>query len=141
VSRREAFLAGDRPDDVVLFLAEEVTDAGILADHRTAERVEGGVVVVVDGERGRRVFQRATGLEAMAFATGADRAGTVDRDLAGGTCPDAGDGGEHPPAYVLAFLEEQNEAAGGRYAEGDVVHAYARCDCGTTYSERWLSGQ
>ena len=24
------------------------------------------------------------------------------------------------------------------YVEGDVMHAYAACDCGTTYSEKWV---
>jgi hypothetical protein len=27
---------------------------------------------------------------------------------------------------------------GGVYAEGDVVHAYAQCACGTAYSDRWV---
>jgi hypothetical protein len=27
---------------------------------------------------------------------------------------------------------------GGLYAEGAVVHAYAHCECGTSYSDRWV---
>ena len=33
----------------------------------------------------------------------------------------------------------EDEAVGDLYAEGDVMHAYAACDCGTTYSEKWVT--
>ena len=142
---REQFLAGERTDDVALFLADDyLSDADALAER--GERVEGGVVLVVDGESGRAVFERATGMDAMGFARRADREGSGDRDLTGGDCPAAGTGadaddGEHAVRFVFAFAEDRNEEAGGLYAEGDVVHAYAYCTCGAAYSERWVAGE
>jgi hypothetical protein len=132
-TRREAFLAGDRPDDVALFLADDVVD-GDLSD--AAERTDGGWLLVVDGEQGRSVFQRLAGVDPMAFAREAgDRRSRVDRDLAGGECPEDP---AHDPAYVFAFVEARNEDVGGIYAEGAVLHAYAHCECGVDYSERWV---
>jgi hypothetical protein len=141
-----AFLAGDRPDDVALFLADAyVDDPETLADRGV--RVDGGVVLVVDGERGRRVFSSITGADAMGFAREAGATeGEIAPDLSGGTCPehDTGNGetGEnsHTAQFVFAFAEGRNEDVGGIYAEGDVIHAYARCDCGAGYSQRWVAG-
>ena len=50
----------------------------------------------------------------------------------------AGDGDDHDVRFVFAFVEDQNDSVGGLYADGDVMHAYAACDCGTTYSEKWV---
>jgi hypothetical protein len=89
------------------------------------------------------VFRRATGVDAMSFAgTASDREGVVDPGMTAGDCPDDdgdGDGG-HALQFLLGFAEEQNAEAGGRYAEGDVVHAYAACECGVAYSDRWVVG-
>ncbi|WP_137289335.1 DUF5807 family protein [Natronorubrum halophilum] len=133
---REEFLAGERPDDVALFLADSYVSDDRL--ERFGERVEDGIVIVVDGESGRNAFQAATDMEAMQFAKSAmDLEGEIDDDLADGRCPDATEGEEHAVQFVFAFAEEQNEDVGGIYAEGDVVHAYAQCTCGTAYSDRW----
>jgi hypothetical protein len=142
----EAFLAGDRPDDVALYLADAyVDDPETLADRGV--RVDGGVVLVVDGERGRRVFSSITGADAMGFAREAGGVeGEIAPDLSGGGCPDddTGDGQEvendHAAQFVFAFAEARNEDVGGIYAEGDVIHAYARCACGAGYSHRWVAG-
>jgi hypothetical protein len=132
----DAFLAGDRLDHVVLFLTDDyLDDEGALADYGRV--VDGGVVLVVPGEKGRRLFSAGTGMDAMQFAKEAmDADGDIDRDLQGGTCPDC-DGGV---AYILAFAEAQNEEVGGIYAEGDVIHAYAACPEGTAFSDRWVVG-
>ncbi len=133
---REEFLAGERLDDVALFLSDSFVEDDRL--ERFGERVDGGTLIVVDGERGRNAFQAATGVGAMEFAgsaMGVD--GLVDGDLTGGTCPDEADGGDHDVQFVFAFAEAQNEEVGGIYADGDVVHAYAQCTCGTAYSDRW----
>ncbi|OIB58344.1 DUF5807 family protein [Natrialba sp. SSL1] len=152
---REEFLAGDRPDDVALFLAESYVSDERLESF--GESVEGGVLIIVDGERGRNAFEAATGSQAMEFAQSAmGLEGLIDGDLAGGRCPErpAGEtpgddddeaddeahtqnGTDHTIQYVFAFAEEQNEDVGGIYAEGDVVHAYAQCSCGTAFSDRW----
>ncbi|MFC7044375.1 DUF5807 family protein [Halobacteriaceae archaeon GCM10025711] len=139
MSKVAEFLRGERPDDVALFLADSfVDDAGTLADH--GETVEGGVVIVVAGDAGRSAFSTATGMDAMAFARQAmGQDGHVHADLAGGDCPDDEDG-DHHAEFVFAFAEEQHEDVGGLYAEGDVVHAYAQCSCGTAYSDRWVAG-
>ncbi|MFP9191338.1 DUF5807 family protein [Natronosalvus vescus] len=134
---REAFLAGERLEDVALFLAESYVSDDRLADY--GETVEGGVLIVVDGERGRNAFNAATGTDAMGFARQAmEHEGIIDDDLAGGTCPDNPDEGDHAVQFVFAFAEAQNEDVGGVYGEGDVIHAYARCTCGTAYSDRWV---
>ncbi|WP_158058799.1 DUF5807 family protein [Halorussus halophilus] len=137
MSKREQFLAGDRVEDVAVFLADSFVDGdGGLASH--GEQVEDGVVLVVEGDQGRSVFKTATGMDAMGFAKqamGTD--GDIDHDLAGGTCPDCG---SSEVEFVFAFAEEQNEEVGDLYAEGDVIHAYAYCECGTAYSEKWLAG-
>ena len=133
----EAFLTGERPDDVALFLADSYVDDERLEQFGT--RLGNGVLIVVDGERGRRAFTAATGLEAMDFARSAmGLEGIIEDDLTGGTCPDAPGDGEHTTQFVFSFTEERNEEVGGIYAEGDVLHAYARCSCGTAYSDRWV---
>lgn len=141
-TKRDEFLAGERPEDVAIYLAESfVSDLGPLEEY--GDRVEDGVLLVVPGDNGRAAFQKATGKDAMGFAR--EAGGTeapVDRTLAGGDCPEAGDdgsgNGDHEVKYVFAFAEERNEEVGGIYAEGDVVHAYAQCSCGTAYSDRWV---
>jgi hypothetical protein len=136
------FRAGDRPDEVAIYLSEDAlsgSDADALAEHGV--RRDGGVVLVLPGDRGRSAFAAGTGTDAMAFAREAmDVEGRIDADLTGGECPDAGDGDDHRVRFLLAFAEERNEEIGGRYAEGDVVHAYAQCSCGTAYSDRWVAG-
>ncbi len=135
--RYESFLAGDRPDDVLIYLHEGgVGSVDDLLEIGT--RVDDGVVLVLPGDDGRAAFESATGLDPMEFAgTAMDTDGAVADDCAGGTCPD-GDGADHHVRFVFAFAEAQNEAVGDLYAEGDVMHAYAACDCGTTYSEKWV---
>jgi hypothetical protein len=141
MSDRAAFLAGDRPEDVLLYVAESAV-SGIEALADRGERVDDGVVLVVEGERGRRAFERATGLDPMAFARDAmGTDGTVDPGCTGGDCPaDDGDG-DHDARFVFAFAEEQNEEVGGLYAEGDVVHAYVACSCGEAYADKWVAGE
>ena len=140
-SAREAFLAGERPDDVALYLSESfVDDVASLSDR--GERTEDGVVLVVDGDRGRQVFRTMTGMDAMDFAgTAMQNPGTIDADLASGTGPNATDGPQaHEAQFTFAFAEAQNEEVGGLYAEGDVIHAYVYCSCGTAYSDKWVAG-
>jgi len=172
--RLAAFLAGERPDDVAIFLSEAaVDDVDRIAGLDYAERVDGGVLMILDGERGRSAFQAATETDAMAFAQAATRRkGRVDRDLAGGDCPEAGDGAaedgdgteddestadddaddggeddagsedeDHAVRFTFAFAEEQKPDMEGIYGEGDVVHAYVQCACGTRYSEQWLADE
>ncbi|HKJ60162.1 MAG TPA: hypothetical protein VKA37_13105, partial [Halobacteriales archaeon] len=60
MTARDEFLVGGRPGDVAIFLADaHLRNAEALAD--PAERVEGGYVLVVDGERGRRLFPKVAG--------------------------------------------------------------------------------
>ena len=136
VDRYDAFLRGDRPDDVLIYLHE----GGIGSIDKLAEigvRVDDGVVLVLSGDDGRAAFQQATGLDAMSFAGMAmDTEGEIEADCTGGTCPNADESGEHYARFVFAFVEEQNEDVGGIYASGDVRHGYAACACGTTYSEK-----
>jgi hypothetical protein len=135
-SKRAAFLAGDRPEDVAFFLHEDAV-SGIEALAEKGERTDDGVILVVAGDTGRSAFQSATGIDPMAFAKeamGTD--GEVSRDLTGGVCPD---GADHDARFVFAFAEEQNEDVEGLYTEGDVIHAYVACECGQRYSEKWLA--
>jgi hypothetical protein len=144
VSDYDAYLAGDRTDHVALYLSESyVSDVDSLADRDDAERVGEGVILVVDGERGRSVFQTITGMAAMEFgSTAMDNPGQVDADLVGGDCPAADDDSEdHHAEFVFSFAEAQNDEVGGLYAEGDVIHAYVYCSCGTAYSEKWVAGE
>lgn len=140
---REEFLAGERPEDVAFFLHEDsVSNLEALADH--AETVENGVVLVLPGEKGRRAFQSVVGLDPMGLAQQAmETTGEIDDGLTGGTCPAREDGPEtdHTVQFVFAFTEAKNEDVGGLYAEGDVIHAYAVCSCGETYSEKWVADQ
>ncbi|KPN30060.1 hypothetical protein SY89_00782 [Halolamina pelagica] len=139
MSKLSEFLAGERLEDVALFLAEDQLDeAGKLAD--AGEEVDGGVVLVRPGEQGRKLFSAGTGQDAMEFAKEAmGEGGSIDADLAGGQCP-AGDGDAHQVQYVFAFAEAENPEVGGMYADGDVIHAYAKCACGESYSEKWVVG-
>jgi hypothetical protein len=136
-ARYGSFLAGDRPDDVLVYLHEAgVGSVEDLLDLGTP--VDDGVVLVLPGDDGQAAFRSATGLDPMEFAGAAmDTDGEIDDDCTGGACPD-GDDGDHYARFVFAFVEPQNDGAGGLYAEGDVVHAYAACDCGTTYAEKWI---
>ncbi|WP_101294019.1 DUF5807 family protein [Halegenticoccus soli] len=141
MSKLREFLAGDRPDDVALFLTHEYLDEqGKIANY--GEDVENGVVLVVPGDEGRQMFAAGTGTDAMRFAQGAmGTEGEIDPDLGGGECPEAEPGENHSVKFVFAFAEERNEEIGGIYAEGDVIHAYAQCECGTAYSDRWIAGE
>ena len=145
MSTLSEFLAGERPEDVALFLADDYLDEdGTIASH--GESVEGGVVLVADGEQGRSIFSAGTGMDAMQFAKGAmGNEGEIAADLAGGVCPageaDDEDESDHAVQFVFAFAEEQNEEVGGLYAEGDVIHAYAHCECGESFSHKWVTGE
>lgn len=138
MSQREEFLTGARPADVHIFLHESaLSNAEALASH--GEAVGAGTVLVLDGEKARSTFQTATGIDPMEFAQeamGTD--GEIDEECTDGICPD-GTGEEHYPKFIFAFAEEQNEAVGGLYAEGPVIHAYAACACGTRYSDKWVA--
>ena len=135
-----AFLAGERPDDVAIYLSAAVVDDLEKLDG-CGDRAADGLLLIVDGERGRGAYKTATGVDAMAFAKEAmGTEGEIDDELIGGTCPATdGDGDAHDTQFVFAFAEAQNEEVGGLYAEGDVIHAYARCECGTAYSEKWVA--
>lgn len=139
MSKLSAFLAGERLEDVALFLAEDQLDeTGKLAD--AGEGVDGGIVLVRPGEEGRRLFTAGTGTDAMQFAKEAmGEGGSIDADLTGGECS-AGEGAEHEAQYVFAFAEAKNPEVGGMYADGDVIHAYTKCACGESYSDKWLVG-
>ena len=149
MNAREEFLAGERLEDVLVYLARDaVGDPDALAAH--AEAVEDGLVLVMPGDQARGVFQEAAGIDPMAFAREAGATeGHVDSDLTGARCPAAGEGadGTDPPGtdhavrFIFAFAEGENEEAGGLYAEGDVIHAYVSCACGTSYSDRWVAGE
>jgi len=138
VSTREAFLAGERPDDVAIYLADAHLDnPGALAER--AERVEDGFVLVLDGQQGRELFPQIAGQGAMEFAQAATaNEGQVAADLTGATCPDDDGSDDHVLRFVLAFAQEQTEDVGGPYESGDVIHAYAQCACGMAYSDRWV---
>ncbi|TKX81915.1 DUF5807 family protein [Halorubrum sp. SD626R] len=144
MSKLDAFLAGERLDDVVFYL----NDAYLDDDSRlrnVGTETDGGVRLILDGETGRSAFEAGTGMGAMEFAkTAMGAEGTIARSLDGGECPFSDDAGEdsddHAVSFVFAFAEAQNEEVGGLYAEGDVVHAYARCACGESYSHKWIVG-
>lgn len=136
---RAEFLAGERTEDVAFYLADIAVDEPEKLDG-FGERVDDGRILVVDGEAGRGAFQSATGTDAMEFAKRAMATeGEIDRSLTGGRCPDEGEGEDHDVRFVFGFAEAQNEGVGGIYADGDVIHAYAQCACGTAYSDRWIA--
>ena len=139
MSKLTEFLDGERLEDVALYLAEDQLDeAGKLAD--AGEERETGVVLVVPGDKGRKMFSAGTGMDAMQFAKEAmGEEGEIHRNLSGGECP-AGDGEEHELQFVFAFAEAENQEVGGLYADGDVIHAYAKCGCGESYSQKWVVG-
>jgi len=142
-ARHGAFLAGDRPDDVAIYLADDyVDDLGRLEKYGV--ETEHGIVIVVDGESGRDAFQAATGMDAMNFAQGA--MGTdapIDHDLTDGECPerDVEPDVEQAVEFVFAFAEEEkdDDEFDGLYTEGDVLHAYAHCTCGAAYADKWVA--
>ena len=137
-SDREGFLAGERPTDVHIYLHEDsVSNPEALESH--GERVTDGIVLVMDGEEARSVFQTATGIDPMALAKDAMATdGEIDRDCTGATCPG---GDDHTPRIIFAFAEEKNEDVGGLYAEGPVIHAYVACDCGQRFSDKWVAAE
>lgn len=142
MEKRDAFLAGERLEDVAIY----IDDSQLGDDHNLGSAggvVESGIVLVIPGDKGRAAFEKATGIGAMEFAKEAmGRDGDIESTIAGGVCPD--DSGEDPDAhnieFVLSFAEAQNEEVGGMYQEGDVIHAYAHCSCGVNFSQKWLAG-
>ena len=140
MSKLSSFLAGERLDDVAIFLTSEYLDEqGRLPT--LGESVENGYVLVVPGDEGRRAFAAGTGMDAMEFARMAmGNDGRIDADLGDGACPNGAPDETHRVEFVFAFAEAQNEGVGGLYGEGDVIHAYAHCSCDTNYSDRWLVG-
>jgi hypothetical protein len=140
--RRREYLAGERTDDIVLFIPGDDAPSDAFGDY--GEPVDGGVVLVLPGEQGREACERATGVDPMEFAGQAmSTRGHVDRDLTGATCPRSETAPEedHAPEFLFSFAEEQNEEVGGVYSRGDIVHAYASCVCGKAYSDRWVVGE
>jgi hypothetical protein len=143
MSKLEAFLAGDRLDDVVFYLSDAYLDD----DSRLREvgtETDDGVRLVLDGETGRSAFQAGTGMGAMEFAKEAmANEGAIARSLDDGECPvaEADDDEDHDVRFVFAFAEGENPEVGGLYAEGDVIHAYAHCTCGESYSHKWVVGE
>ena len=139
----DGFLAGDRLEDVAIY----INDTVLGDDHNlgsAGEELDTGIVLVIPGETGRNAFEQATGIGAMEFAKEAmGREGHIEPDLSGGVCPDYDDGEDsdaHRTEFVLSFAEAQNEEVGGLYEEGDVIHAYAHCSCGVNFSQKWLAG-
>ncbi|WP_017343742.1 DUF5807 family protein [Halorubrum sp. T3] len=144
MSNLDEFLAGERLDDVVFYLSDAYLDDDSRL-RQVGEETAGGVRLILDGETGRSAFQAGTGMGAMEFAkTAMDAEGEVARSLDGGACPfasdDDADDDPHEIQFIFAFAEAQNEEVGGLYAEGDVVHAYAHCTCGESYSHKWVIG-
>ncbi|MFC6940988.1 DUF5807 family protein [Salinirubellus sp. GCM10025818] len=140
-ARYAAFRRGERVDDVCIYLHEEGV-GNVEALSEMGIRTDDGVLLVMPGEEGRAAFQRATSLDPMDFAGMAmDTDGEIDEDLTGGNCPDAGDGADHYVKFVFAFAEAHHPEMEGLYAEGDVIHGYAACACGKTYSEKWIAGE
>lgn len=141
MSKHAEFLSGERPADVLFFLhGDAVSNPEALAEY--AEDVDDGLVLVLPGDDGRSAFQSATGIDPMGLAQQAMKTeGDVHDDLTGADCPTTEEepDGNHTTKFVFAFAEEQNEAVGGRYAEGDVIHAYAVCACGERYSDKWVA--
>jgi len=140
-ARRE-YLAGERTDDIVLFVADSEGDTDTLGEY--GEVVEDGVVLVLPAEQGRDACKRATGIDPMEFAGKAmNNDGDVDRDLTGGTCPrtESAPDEVHEAEFLFSFAEDQNEEVGGVYSQGDIVHAYVSCSCGKAYSDRWVVGE
>jgi hypothetical protein len=136
----EQFLAGERHDDILLFLHEDAVGAPEALES-VSESVESGVVLVLPGDRGSETFEAVVGIDPMDFAGSAmDTDGDITADCTGGDCP-AGADEEHGVKFVFAFSEAENPDVGGLYAEGDVVHAYAACECGTIYSDKWVVGE
>lgn len=136
-ARRDEFLAGERPDDVHVYLHEDAV-SNLDALEAYGDRVDDGIVLVLDGSEARSVFQRATGIDPMGFAKEAMQTdGDISDDCTDGSCPDCG----ASPRFVFAFAEAQNEEVGGMYADGNVIHGYASCTCGTKYSEKWLAAE
>ena len=158
MGERAGLLAGDRCEEGVLYCRGVFWDADPrLRDVGT--ETDDGVRLVLDGETGRDAFAAGTGMDAMSFAGDAmGTSGVIARSLDAGVCPDAdADAGaasdaaagtsadaaaeDHAVRFLLAFAEAQNEAVGGRYADGDVIHAYAHCACGARYADRWVVGE
>ncbi|MFC7185336.1 DUF5807 family protein [Halorubrum yunnanense] len=147
MSKLDEFLAGERLDDVVFYLSDAYLDDDSRLRNVGAE-TDDGVRLILDSETGRSAFEAGTGMGAMEFAkTAMGAEGTIGRALDGGECPFADDDGDeespdddHDVSFVFAFAEAQNEEVGGLYAEGDVVHAYAHCACGESYSHKWVVG-
>jgi len=138
-ARYAGFRRGERVDDVCIYLHEEGV-GNVEALSELGIRTDEGVVLVMPGEEGRAAFGRATSLDPMDFAGMAmDTEGRIDETLRSGECPDAGDGADHYVKFVFAFAEAHHPEMEGLYAEGDVIHAYAACACGTTYSDKWVA--
>jgi hypothetical protein len=143
-SRSRAFLAGERPDDIAIYLPTETLSGDTdLREQDFAEATEDGVLIVVPGEEGQAMFEQVTGTDPMTFAGAAmGTVGHIGGDLTDGECPNAVEGPQdHEIRFIFAFAEAQNEEVGGIYAEGDVIHAYAQCSCGETYSDKWVVGE
>ncbi|MFC6725952.1 DUF5807 family protein [Halobium palmae] len=82
MSKLDEFLAGERLEEVALFLTHDyLDDEGKIANY--GEDVEDGVVLVVPGDDGRGMFAAGTGMDAMEFAQSAmGDAGEIHADLA-----------------------------------------------------------
>lgn len=132
---RTEFLAGDRPEDVHIYLDERAV-SNIEALEAHGERLDDGIALVLEGENARRIFQQTTGIDPMQLAQDAmGTDGDITPDCTDGSCPSC----EASPRIIFAFAEAKNEDVGGMYAQGPVIHAYAACECGARYSNKWVA--
>lgn len=129
-----AFRDGKRPDDIAFYVADAIVDQPErLKSVGTA--VGDGTIFVLPGSKGRDVFKQTTGEAAMEFAGQAMKhSGDIAATLDAGHCPACE---QDAVELVLAFVEQAHPEVGGRYADGPVLHAYARCGCGEYYSDSW----
>ena len=133
----DEFLAVNRHDDIVLFLSEHVVDEHS-AIRDQALSVETGCVLTISGTRAQQIVESAIGMGPMAFAKKA--MGTrvhVDRELKDAACPSGHT--DHETEFILAFSEAENQAVGGLYAQGPVIHAYTQCSCGALAADKWVA--
>jgi len=126
---RAAFEAGTGTDPMA-FAQEAMATEGTIA--RTLDAGECPAVEVDGGGGG------TDGTDSDGGGGGTDE--TDETDEIDDNTDNTDDTDDHIARVVFAFAEGQNESVGGRYAEGDVIHAYAHCDCGTRYADSWLVG-
>ncbi|WP_254280489.1 DUF5807 family protein [Haloarcula marina] len=136
----EQFIAGNRPGHIMLFQHENATSLPDDAS-KVAKNAAEGKMIIQPAVMARDLIDKVLVPNISQFTElSQKRQGNIEPYLTSGDCPEANSNHDedHIIEQLFAFVQPKHNSLGGIYADGDVMHAYARCSCQVHYSDRWV---